>query len=43
VRLKAYLVYPPRFIFSVATAGLRDAKAGNDAPETEGAAQPQEA
>ena len=31
------------FLFSVATAGLRDAKAGNDAPETEGAAQPQDA
>ena len=31
------------FLFSVATAGLRDAKSGNDAPEIEGSAQPQDA
>jgi len=29
--------------FFVATAGLRDAKSGNDAPEIEGAPQPQDA
>jgi len=37
------MTYPPRFLFSVATAGLRDAKSGNDAPEIEGAVQPQDA